>query len=287
LTLLLTAAHSCWLATGVGQCNAPAAEAIKFYANELLVKGGEELNAAWSGIIDGANLDPFTGINNIDYHITDSLKKICMGVCGAQLASCHAFTFHLGSTEVKGLKSVHWGDLKVDGIQMTPTTADQSITQCNIEANASASADTRLTIKLDIQNHAGGLRMYCKNAFKTWSELTWKGFGTCDSGTVHATATAQMKARTCSPPAQKDIAKGGSATVHNVNFDLSQLQCHFSSGQGIPYLPSILAFFKPDIYKELGKQLADQVPKALNNALAKTLQKAGIPSVCTNGAVVV
>lgn len=124
----------------------------------------------------------------------------------------------------------------------------------------------------------GGVRVWCKDAFKTWSELLWKGTGHC-STSVKVSANVENCAAVCDVAKSKDIAAISALKVAKLDVDLEEFHCAFSGGQGIKYLPDILAALVSPLKRIVVDALQKPLMKAINQVLDNLIHT-DIPSTC-------
>lgn len=139
-----------------------------------------------------------------------------------------------------------------------------------------------LTFSVDVYNNGGGIRYVCKNAFKKWTELFWKGIAIC---TVQAELAAHgtFCGGACNLLRSKDIFAVSGIRIESPTLKVSDFHCKFDHSQG--ELPaSLINDWKGHIADAINKEFKTNVGKwtgILNTQIAEQLQNdSALPSRC-------
>lgn len=265
--------------------NADCSDDFKKKINVVLGTATAFLNNHWNSTIMGLDLDPFMGIvKKLEYPIDH--KDGCTEICGAQLASCHHFSLKLTDADLYGLSKVVWHPFTLSQCALSPVgkcpygKPTPGLVSTGVDGLLQASAKINLDAKLDIVSDGGGIRVTCKDAFKKWTELLWKGKGHCNVSSASVTTNIQFCAGMCNITASKDVAAISSLSISKLSFNLDKTNCKFDGGQGIPHLIDIIQFFDKHFFDDIIKAMQKPLQDAINKIIGQAIGSAGIPEKC-------
>jgi hypothetical protein len=221
-------------------CTIPGVEnATKSALSLALSSARVAIGAVWPTVCNASHLDPTPPLlggstTSIDH------KDGCDEICGAQLASCHSFGLRLGSATLLGLGSMNFTNILLSNLTLhsnetcssNASSGSPAAVACGINGGADITAALSTKVMLDVQSGGGGIRVECKDAFKKWSELLWKGKGHCTASTRGLQAHIRFCGASCAPGKSKDLAALAGATVSKLNFNFDHLDCSFGAGKG-------------------------------------------------------
>jgi hypothetical protein len=285
LTALLL---SCSLCSFAAAANCSANDTARIEG--LLSTGTTFINNEWNTSFP-SKFDPLRAVNATKHNFdSGGLKTLCSATCGVQLASCHAMELKLDHVDIAGLRDVAFVPLALelcgsstDGKCPFGNDTMGPLTDGLYGTVGLTAVAKKVTATVDVLSHGGGIRYICKDAFKKWSELFWKGVATC---TVDATLAASASAcyGQCNANLSSDVFAVSTAVVDKTpSLKLKNFDCKFKNGQG--ELPAgIVNDFKDHITDAIQAAFKKDAPAGIdqvNGLIGGYLADFNVPTQCT------
>lgn len=271
-----------------GACAVPRLQnATKAALNLALGAARATIDEQWPLICNASHLDPLN-VTSLSGSVTKlDHKDGCDEICGAQLASCHAFELRVGKLKLSGLDSVNITAIELMSLRIVDANETCNATApatpqvlCGLNGQANLSATLSLKVALDLEDSGGGIRVTCKDAFKKWTELLWKGHGHCTASTDSLQMHVATCGSCCNPLHSKDLVAIESAAVSSLDFNFKHFDCDFDAGKGIPHLPDIAKFFSPHLFQSIATALQPTMASLMTAELGRVLPAVGMPTAC-------
>ena len=282
-----------------GACAVPRLTNVTQAAINLALQAARgTIDTQWPRICNASHLDPLV-VGSLNGSVTKLDKKDgCDEICGAQLAVCDDFDLQIGSAELAGLSSVNFSTIELDSLSIVDANntcqrttratktllgippAPPPMAVCGLTGQVRATASVAVKVALDLESDGGGIHVTCKDAFKKWHELLWKGKGHCTARTTALQMDVDVCGATCNPLASKELAALMTVEVGAFKFNFDKFDCNFDTGKGIPDLPDIAKFFSPHLFTSIADALQPTLGKLITKELAQVLPAAGIPESC-------